>query len=767
MSGEPPGPPLGPLLGPLLRSLRQSRDLTLEALAERSGISDRTISDIERGASLGPQRRTVELIASGLALGTEERGRLLAAARAGRHRRPESAGARAALPRLLPDFTGRDEELALLVGSLTAVAGGPAPLVLVHGLPGLGKTTLAVRAASGLAAAYDACLFVDLRGFDRTPMTAVQALTRLIGAVDPGAGRVPRLEADAVETWQDLVADRRVLVVLDNVASEAQVRALLPRVAPSAAVLTSRRSLAGLESVVRLPLAPLPEPESEQLLRRIVPTHQLGDEATRDDTVRRLAALCAGVPLALRIAGNRLASRSAWSARDLVDRLAAEDRRIDGLRAGDLDLRATITPCVDQLSPTARRAFRRLAFLPAAPFGAAACARLLRSTLAEAEDALDEISDLGLLQSAAQGRFQLHDLLRLYARDRLLAEEDDAERRLVATDLRHWLLATTIDAGRWFEPDHESAPVDPDPLVDLGTAAAAHAWLQTEAEHWLPAFQAAALAGEHRLVVDVAEALHWFSDRWMHWGHWHEVYAAGVAAARALGDDDLLATQLGYLSWAEWITRSDPATAVALAQEAREVAHRAGNAGLEGWALLYESWARLSLGGPEDAWPAAQDAATLLEAAGDGAGHLQALRQVAVLHQRLGRDEEALAQELRVLDVLDEHGSAIGRQVAGLTRIASLLGLAEVLGRLGRHEEAIARATESIALQHEHPVGLLHVRALRVRARAAHRLGRLADAEADLRAALELCVATGDAAGAAEVRAELRGLVAGARSGAG
>ncbi|WP_167735990.1 helix-turn-helix domain-containing protein [Nocardioides sp. 503] len=746
-----------------MRRFRLARDLTLEALAARSGISDRTVSDIERGASLGPQRRTVELIADGLALGEDEREALLAAARAGRHRGPDGPRGRAPLPRGIADFTGRETELARLAEGLRAPEGGPAPVALVHGPPGLGKTALAVRAASLLGDSFETCVFVDLRGFDATPVTPLQALTRLISTVDPSVGRVPHREADAVDIWQELIAHRQVLVVLDNAANESQVRALLPRLAPAAAILTSRRPLAGLESIVRVLLVRLRPSESVELLRRIVPLRRFGDDGRlRDDAIDRLAALCDHVPLALRIAGNRLASREAWSARDLIDRLAVEDRRIDGLRAGDLDLRATIAPSYEQLSPPARRVFRRLALLPAAPFGDAVCAQLSETSLLDAQDLLDEISDLGLLQGAAQGRFELHDLLRLFARERLVAEEDEAARERVALALRHWLLHVTIQAGRRFEPEYENAPADVGDLVRLETPGSAHAWLETEADHWFAAFQASAWAGEHRLVAEVAESLHWFSDRWTHWGHWHEVYAAGVAAARALSDDDLLATQLGYLAWAELVTRADPDTALLLAGEAREVAARAGNPRQEGWACFYESWAHLTTGSLDQAWSAAERSAPLLEAAGDREGVITVRHHTAEILQDLGRPEESMAQGQLVLELVDRAGPELGHQVAGVTRIGVLVNIATSLALLGRHEEVVLRASQSITLQQEYPSAILHVRALRIRARASRELGLTREAETDLRAALDLCRDTGDASRADQVEAELRSLRDGA-----
>ncbi len=212
----------------------------------------------------------------------------------------------------------------------------------------------------------------------------------------------------------------------------------------------------------------------------------------------------------------------------------------------------------DRLSERGRRAFRRLALLRGTTFGDAVAARLVPTDLMSAEDILEELADLGLVQPAAHGRYHLHDLLRLFARDRWQEEEPVADRVAVEIDLRRWLLGVTISAGRWFEPDFGSAPPVPDPLVELATSDQAQAWLREESEHWLIALQESAKVGEHQLVIDVAESLHWFSDWWVHWGHWHEVFSLAVQAARALGDDDALATQLGYLSWAETFTRLQP-----------------------------------------------------------------------------------------------------------------------------------------------------------------------------------------------------------------
>ena len=730
-------------LGVLLRRLRRSADLTLEALSEHSGVGVRTISDIERGISLGPQPRTMELVADALRLDDDARHALLAAARSGRSRGPSGVHRGAALPRSVTDFAGRRREMDTLTAHLALTAPDrPCSVAVISGPPGFGKTSLAVKVATESAAHFDETYFVNLRGYDSRPVDPLTLLNRLIHAVEPKAGAMPGDIEDATALWQSVLADRRVLVVLDNAATEDQVRAAVPATGPTAVVVTTRGALTGLEDVARVSLEELSATDSVALLARIVPGAQ-----TAGQDLRRLADLCGHVPLTLRIAANRLVSRRTWTADDLAGRLAVEDRRIDALRAGDLEIRAVIALSYDRLSPRGRQAFRRLALLRGTTFSDALAARLVPAELSGAEDLLDELADLGLVQSAAQGRYQLHDLLRLFARGRLHEEETVADRVAVEIDLRRWLLHVTILAGRWFEPGFESAPPVPDPLVSLVTSEQAQAWLRDESEHWLMALQDSFTVGEHRLVVDVAESLHWFSDLWAHWGHWHEVFAHGVAAARALGDDDALATQLGYLSWAELFTRLEPERALEHALEAGRVARRAGNMRQEGWAASYEQQAYTHLHCYDKALLSAQESARLLESAGDVEGHLQALRGTAVVLRWLDRREEAIARENDVQAMLDDPDLTVSPHVAGFTRVAGLSVIALSLVGLQRWRETLGVATRALMLLEETMVVSILIVVLRSRAQALAALGRSEEAAVDLARLIETCGSIGDVGG--------------------
>ncbi|MHA3701986.1 helix-turn-helix domain-containing protein [Jatrophihabitans sp. YIM 134969] len=729
-------------LGVLLRRLRTTADLTLETLSEISGVSVRTISDIERGVSLGPRRRTVELLVDALGVDHDDRRALTAAARAGRLQPGTSAPGLSSLPRNVTDFAGRDLERARIAAHLTAAAPErPCPVAVVSGPPGFGKTSLAVQVATDTAARFDEVHFVDLRGYDEQPVDVLSLLNVLVHAVAPRTGAVAREIEQATALWHSVLADRRVLLVLDSVAAEDQVRAAVPPTGPSAVIVTTRGTLAGLEDVLRVNLAPLRPAESEALLGRIVPAAQ-----TAGQDLGRLAALCGNVPLALRIAGNRLASREAWTVDDLVDRLAAEDRRLDALRAGDLEIRAAMASSYERVSAQGRQLFRRLALLRAESFAEPTAARLVSADLATASDALDELTELGLVQAAPRGRYQLHDLVRLFAQARLHDEEPQADRIATETDLRHWALTVTIAAGRWFEPGFESAPPERDPLVALETSDQAQDWLRSEAGLWLFAVRESAGVGEHRLVVEVAESLHWFSDLWAYWGHWHEVFALSTAAARTLGDDSALATHLGYLSWAQTFTLLEPELALASALEAGEVATRAGDPRQRAWAANYAGSAYRYLGRYDESALASQRAADLFAACGDTEGNLQAVRGVSLALRWAGRLEESIANERAVQARLDDPSLVVSPHVAAITRVAGLTTITLALVDLQRWEEALATATHTLDLLEHTDVVSLRQRMLESRIRALAALDRMPEAQADQTRLIRYSEAVGDTA---------------------
>jgi tetratricopeptide (TPR) repeat protein len=612
---------------------------------------------MELGHSRGPQRKTVELIAGSLGLEGESRAALLTAAEAGRQRVFAPAPAVLAMPRGVTDFVGRTSEADFLARLADSPRTGPAPVVVVSGAPGVGKTSFAVQGAAELAQAFpDGQFFVDLRGLDEHPLEPAVILGRLIGAVAPGQRDLPRDEAERAGLFRTLLTGRRVFIVLDNAADEAQVRPLLPGAGASLMLITSRRRLTGLDTPHRLSLVPLSQVYAVQLL-----TSLMGAQAPADSgTAARLAELGGNLPLALRIIGNRLAGHAGASAARFVARLSVEERRLETLTAGDMRVSAVFSSSYLQLSAEARQLFRRLPLAPSGDTGPEMAAVLAEMPLETAELALDELVEYGLLQSRFADRYRLHDLLRLFARARLGEEESPAEISGTQARVEDWLLSTATVAGRWFEPDFGSLPPGWDDRVPLETSDLAQQWIESEADNWLAALRTAASGRRFAPVVEVAEAMHWFSDRWSRWGHWTEVFRLASVAAAELGDARATATQLNYLSWSLNVCDGDTAAAIAAARRAYAAAASAGDARQQGWSCCYEAGAQLAAGDALAALTAAQQAQRLLEPTGDPDGLAQALLWTGWSYEELGRTGEALELYRRQLARVTEPGAAQG-----------------------------------------------------------------------------------------------------------
>ncbi|MEV4346852.1 helix-turn-helix domain-containing protein [Actinoplanes sp. NPDC049596] len=360
-------------LGGLVRGLRQKAGLTLEALAELSGVSVRAISDIERGKSLEPQTRTVRALADALNLPPTERAALIEAARPPATEAPPLC----LLPADLPDFTGRSAELTRLDKLMR-----PGSTVVVCGPSGMGKTALAVHAAHTHCDRYPCGrLFVDLRGLDTDLV-----LWRLLRACGVEPADIPPATADRTDRLRQTLAERPRLLMLDNAEDEAQIRPLLPGDGDTTVVITSWWPLAGLAAAERVRLRPLNDDDAVAMLRAVV--H--GDD---HPALREVARLCGNYPLALRIAGSRLLSRPGWTAATLADRLTDPARRLDRLTAGDLRVRDAFDATCARISPA----------------GHAALATLARGETVDAVDALDELAEAGLVIGG-----HLHELLKLY-----------------------------------------------------------------------------------------------------------------------------------------------------------------------------------------------------------------------------------------------------------------------------------------------------------------------------------------------------------------
>jgi DNA-binding SARP family transcriptional activator len=332
-----------------------------------------------------------------------------------------------ALPRTVGDFTGRAGLLDTLSAEITAAL--PGPLVrVIDGMPGVGKTTLAVHLAGLVGGRYpDAHLFIDLHGHSaRAAAEPAGALLTLLRQLGLPANRIPAGVQERVALWRSELAGRRALVVLDNAAGSAQITPLLPGNGDSLALITSRRRLTGLDGIHPESVRVLTEDEAVVLFTRIV-----GDRAVAEPAaVREVVGRCGGLPLAIRLAGARLAHRPRWRVADLLSRLS--EAALPELVAEDRTVLSAFALSYAQLAPAPSRLFRLLGLVPGERFTAPAAAALAEVDLDEAEELLDGLVDVHLIEEPSPGHYRLHDLMREYAASLVTADGAEYAERALA-----------------------------------------------------------------------------------------------------------------------------------------------------------------------------------------------------------------------------------------------------------------------------------------------------------------------------------------------
>jgi transcriptional regulator with XRE-family HTH domain len=436
--------------GELLRVMRRTAGLSQEDLAAASGSSVRTIRELERCRVTAPHRRTVQTMADALRLSGHPRDHFIELSQMNRFIGSDARSARTSdaapkmrIPRQLPaaisGLVGRESQLSALARLTGVVHGGTGRTtspVVIHGPPGIGKTSLAVAGGHQAGAGFpDGQLFADLRGTSADgPAPVADLLTQLLRSLAVPESAIPAPGTAREGLLRTLLWDRRVLIVLDDAFDEAQVRPLLPANARSMVLITCRRPLSGLDAAERIRLDVLAPGDARTMLAALAgPGRATADPAGLDDLIR----LCGRWPLALRVAGNRLASNPAWETRHLLSRLRDRRLRLSALTAGDLDVRATLTGSYRQLTPRTAMVFRSAAAIPGADFDAGLVAAAAAVKAEDAAMACDELVDAGLLQ-CRDDRYHFNDLVRLFAAECVGEPAPDrAVRRLVDSHRPH------------------------------------------------------------------------------------------------------------------------------------------------------------------------------------------------------------------------------------------------------------------------------------------------------------------------------------------
>jgi DNA-binding SARP family transcriptional activator/Flp pilus assembly protein TadD len=621
--------------------------------------------------------------------------------------RPAAAGPRNDLPGDVAGFTGREAEIAQLLAALPTEAGTAVVVSAINGMAGIGKTALVVHAAHRLADRYpDTQLFIDLHAhtIGRGPVDPRSALDTLLRALGVNSRDIPDGLDERAARWRAELARRRALIVLDNAASAAQVRPLLPGSASCLALITSRRRLTDLDTARTIPLDVLPPTDAAALFAQVV-----GDDraATSPPETAAVVRLCGYLPLAVRIAAARLRSRPAWTVHDLEIRLSQpaaenrsgtsfgdEHRRLAELSTGDRSVAGAFMLSYQQLGPARQRLFRLLGLHPGADVEAKAAAALAGIDPDSAERDLEDLVDAHLLDQTRAGRYRLHDLLRHFAADLARQAEPEADRRQSLTQLFDYYLHGVSLASGQLDPRGRRVTVTlthpPTSPAALSNYADALAWCDAERANLTSVVHHAAEHGWHTHAWQLPALLwQYFRTR----GRYREsidLHELALIAATHLGD---------HKAWAE-IQRDLGITHERLGRypEARDRHRQAlaryrqiGDEWGEGATLANLGVVHERLGQYPEAVDHYQQALTLRRKVGDEWGEGSTLGYLGLVYERLGRFFEALDHHRDALALRRKTGDKRGEG-------ATLTCIGMVYERLSRYEEALDHHQQALVL---------------------------------------------------------------------
>jgi DNA-binding SARP family transcriptional activator/tetratricopeptide (TPR) repeat protein len=597
-----------------------------------------------------------------------------------------SDGAPPPVPRQLPadiaSFTGRDTELARL---LTLAAGQPEALVIssIDGMAGIGKTALAVHAAHRLADRYpDGQLFVDLHGFTKnvSPVQPADALDRMLRCLGVLGEQLPHdLDARAA-LFRTRLAGRRVLILLDNAATEAQVLPLLPGTSSCLVLVTSRTRLPGLTDTQPMSLDVLPAREALDLFTRTAGARRLADTPVHQ--VAEIVELCGHLPLAIRVAAARLRARSNWTAAHLADRLRDQRHRLAELTVGGLSVPATIDLSYHHLPGEARRVYGLLGLHPGPDLDLHAAAALTGKSLRYTGNLLDSLVDAHLVQEPVAGRYRFHDLLRAHAAAISSTVDTESGRQAAVTRLFDYYAATASLAMDMLYP-FDSAnrpgagnPTGPTPSFSYQAQSAA--WLDTELTNLL----AVAAHGQPGHAMHLSATLRRHLHARAHYSQARALHRDALRAARATGNLDGELTALCSLGDVH-IVRRQYREAMGRFERALEIAHTTGN-------RAGELSARTGLGSVHQAWSqgaVAEDhfgrALEIARGIGDRTGQLNALRGLGHVNRPMGRHDVSADHFGQALEIARATGNRDGE-------LNALWGLGHANWLRGRRGEAAA-----------------------------------------------------------------------------
>jgi DNA-binding SARP family transcriptional activator/DNA polymerase III delta prime subunit len=580
------------------------------------------------------------------------------------------------------------------------------PVVALSGPPGVGKTALAIHAAHGLVERFpDGQLYVNLHGATAglQPLQPLEVLGRFLRALGADPAAIPTELEEASAAFRSRIAHRRLLVVLDDAADTAQVVPLLPASPGCGVLVTSRRVLSALEGAAHLRLDVLSPAEAVELLGRLAGRERL---AVERGAAAEVAHLCGHLPLALRIAGARLAARPAWPVGAVAERLADAQRRLDELELAELGVRASFQVSYQQLRDgpdaldrAAAEAFGLLGVLDGPEVGLPVAARLLDAPEDAAERRLERLVDAQLLETSTPGRYRLHDLLRLYAGELARQQHPEPVRAAALTRALEFYVATAWQTLELLRPgDYRLARVETrwrKGGIEFADDQAALGWLEVERANLLAAVQQGVTdpGVPAEIPIQLAQALFGFHLVRNYWRDWLSVTQTALAVARRVGDRSAEAqahNDLGLMDWgagryAQALARHEQSLSIR-----RELGDRPGQAA----SLLNLGLVAASEGRYDQAVAYNRQGLAIFGELGDGRGQANGLANLGEVYQRQGRHQQALACLHDSLAIYRERGDRHGQA-------NSLRDLGVVYQRQGRHQQALACLQDALAIYRE------------------------------------------------------------------
>src|SRR5450755_528371 len=600
------------------------------------------------------------------------------------------------LPIAPSNFVNRKEGLQIVTRFIAGDSGSSLPvpdrskIVAINGQPGVGKTALALRWAHQYQPEFpDGTLYIDLHAY--SPELAVStesALETFIRAFDILPESIPEEPDRRGALFRSLVSHKRMLIIIDNAANSAQVRALLPASPECPVLITSRTSLSGLatrEGAMRVKLDVLSPDESVELLLLLA---RDGRVETEDAAVRRVAELCGYLPLALRLVGERAASRPGLSFADLADEIVSEQHRLDELAEAEdelSDTRAVFSWSYRALPSDLKEAFRVIGLHAGPDFGPGPVAALLGTNGRTAGRRLRALADANLVREAAPGSFRLHDLLRIYARELVMAQESQERRTHAVRRELSWYLLTT-DVGRKALLPY-STSVDLVPAMSLEitnrfeTGADAMDWFLSERRNILAAMRQCMEMGQYDIAWKLAVISSGFLELSSYWSDWKSSQELGLEAAKLLGDrlGEALNTQiLGDVAWRS----GDLDIARNYYEKSLVISRDLDIAWVEAFALRGIGLTYQEQDHPNSAIPLFDASLHLFREAGFRRGEGMALASIGKCALAVGDASRAISASQNAIIVLEE--------IDDIWTVAwSRLDLAASLERAGREAEAI------------------------------------------------------------------------------